>query len=173
MINIIVAHTKNRGIGIGNRLPWTLPSDMIRFKQKTIGKGNNSVIMGRKTWDSIPENSRPLESRHNIVISNTLKQSDKYTLCTSIEEALRVSYKRQYDETWIIGGERIYEQALNTNIIDKIYVTNIYNDTVCDTFFPPLSSYYTIDNSSVTGWLNDSGTWYRYETYNGRHYFSP
>tara|TARA_B110000046_G_C12948705_1_gene379130 strand:- start:36 stop:557 length:522 start_codon:yes stop_codon:yes gene_type:complete len=173
MINIIVAHAKNRGIGVGNKLPWTLPKDMARFRHKTIGNGNNSVIMGRKTWNSIPESCRPLENRHNIVISNTLEKSDKYTLCKSMEEALDASYKRQYDETWIIGGREVYKEALDSNIIDKIYITNIYNDVTCDKFFPILSSYYNIDNASVTDWLSDGGMWYRYETYTARHYYNP
>ena len=72
MINIIVAYTKNKGIGFKNKIPWKLNSDLIRFKKLTIGNGNNSVIMGKKTWDSLPYNVKPLPNRTNIIISKTM-----------------------------------------------------------------------------------------------------
>ena len=66
MINIIVAYCKNRGIGICNRLPWYLPQDLKRFKLLTTGD-ENSIIMGRKTWESLPV--KPLPKRKNIIVS--------------------------------------------------------------------------------------------------------
>ena len=64
---IIVAATKKFGIGLNNKLPWRIPEDLKHFSKTTIGKGNNAIIMGRKTWESI--GSKPLPKRHNIIIS--------------------------------------------------------------------------------------------------------
>ena len=68
-MNLIVAYCRNRGIGFKNKLPWKLSSDMNRFKNLTIGDGNNAVIMGRNTWESLPQKFKPLPKRSNIVLS--------------------------------------------------------------------------------------------------------
>ena len=71
--NAIVATSNNKGIGLNNKLPWNLKSDLLRFKKLTIGNGNNCIIMGKNTWNSI----NFLNNRHNYIISSTLKIDEK------------------------------------------------------------------------------------------------
>ena len=73
IFNAIAAISKNKGIGLNNKLPWKLKEDLIRFKKITIGNGNNSVIMGKNTWNSI----KFLNNRHNYIISSTLQINEK------------------------------------------------------------------------------------------------
>ena len=163
MINIIVAHSLRRGIGLRNKLPWNLGNDIKCFKKRTIGEGNNCVIMGRNTWDSFPKKAKPLTERYNIVISKTMKKSSKYMLTGSVDEAIDHALKKKFDRIWVIGGAGIYDSALRTGRVDKIYITNIQNDIPCDTFFPDISSDYHIN--SAGHWLYDGIIKYRFETY--------
>ena len=71
---IIVAATKKFGIGFKNKLPWRVPEDLKHFSKTTIGKGNNAIIMGRNTWESI--GSKPLPKRHNIIVSSTIEKPE-------------------------------------------------------------------------------------------------
>ena len=71
-MNIIVAHCRNRGIGFQNQLPWQLSADLKKFKELTIGNGNNAVIMGRNTWASLPSRYKPLPKRENIVLTTEI-----------------------------------------------------------------------------------------------------
>jgi len=114
--------SKNRVIGIDNRLPWKLPADMKWFRQHTLGK---SVIMGRKTYDSF--GGKPLPDRKNIVITQDKKyHTSQAVVCHSIDEALD---KCKHDqEVMVIGGMSLYKQTLPR--ADKLYMTVV--DTVCD-----------------------------------------
>ena len=119
MFNLIVAHCRNRGIGIRNKLPWKIKADMDRFKTLTIGDGNNSVIMGRKTWESLPYKFRPLPRRSNIVVSSTLEEGD-CKIVRSIHEAKQYCFDNNFDISWIIGGQQLYNQFLIDLKIIKI-----------------------------------------------------
>ena len=147
--NIIVAFSKNRGIGFKNNLPWSIRSDLIKFRRFTIGEGNNAIIMGKNTWESLPHS--PLSSRDNLILSKTLsidkeifneKLNKNYVSKTfnSIENILDYCQDRNYDNVWIIGGSQIYNQFLETNLltISEIYVTYIDAEFECDSFFPVL-----------------------------------
>ena len=129
---IIVAYDTNRAIGRGGDLPWgrSLPADLAQFKRLT--KGGN-VIMGRKTFESIGR--RPLPERENIVISSRPTGVKGVLTAVNLESALALArYK-----TFIIGGARVYDDALNTPEIDTIYATEVdalFPDA--DTFFPEL-----------------------------------
>ena len=86
MLSLIAAVAKNRAIGKDNTLLWHLPEDMRHFRETTRGK---PVIMGRKTWESLPDSFRPLPGRHNIVVSrNPAYQAPGATLAASLEEAI-------------------------------------------------------------------------------------
>ena len=78
---IIVAATRNFGIGYKNKLPWHIPEDLKHFSKTTIGNGNNAIIMGRNTWESI--GSKPLPKRHNVIVSTKLEQP-KYKNVTPV-----------------------------------------------------------------------------------------
>lgn len=132
MKSIIVAYDTERAIGAEGTLPWhgKLPADMRHFKEITTG---TSVIMGRKTFESLPEKQRPLPNRQNIVVSLSLKALQGVAVAHSLDEAFQAA---NY-EPIVIGGGQLYEQALPH--IQRVYATEI--DTVSlngDTFFPAL-----------------------------------
>ena len=139
-MNIIVAMCKNRGIGINGMLPWSLKEDMRFFRNKTIGNGNNAIIMGRKTFDSIPNT---LPKRRNYVISSTKHndlEPDNVTVYSDIIQANYdiVTRKYGYDDIWVVGGEQLYNWYICNNLIKDVYVTNIQEDYECTSFFPTL-----------------------------------
>jgi dihydrofolate reductase len=124
---------ENRLIGANNRLPWHLPDDVKRFKNLTMGK---PVIMGRQTYESIPQKFRPLTGRHNIVLTgNRSFRAPGCTVVHSIEEALAAA--GECEEVMIGGGARLYEQLLPR--ADRIYLTLIEATLRGDTYFPQLN----------------------------------
>jgi dihydrofolate reductase len=127
-ISIIVAIARNYAIGMDNQLLWHISDDMKRFKKLTSG---HTVIMGKTTFESLPVH--PLPKRVNIVISDN--PEDKFDGCItvhSIDEA--VSYCKEQEESFVIGGGSIYRQFLP--LADKLYVTLVHQDFDADTFFP-------------------------------------
>ena len=106
-INLIFARAANGVIGNLNAMPWHLPEDLAHFKQLTQGC---PVVMGRKTWDSLPPKFRPLPGRTNIVITRqTDWQADGAERAASLEQAFQLC--AQSREVWVIGGAQIYAQA--------------------------------------------------------------
>ncbi len=132
-ICMIAAIGHNFGIGLNGKLPWHLPKDFAWFKSQTL---NKSVIMGRKTSDSL---GRPLPNRLNIVISRKPQQvfQPNIVWVHSLEDALTIAKTNsdyQADETMIIGGGEIYSQALNK--ADRLYLTEVHVNPQADAFFP-------------------------------------
>jgi dihydrofolate reductase len=128
MISIIVAISEDYGIGYRNGLLWHLPEDLKRFKKLTLG---HTVIMGKKTWESLPR--KPLPGRKNIVITDVPDEIIEFsTTAYSIEDAL--SKCRNDDEIFIIGGGSIYRQFMP--VADRLYITHIHKKTSADIFFP-------------------------------------
>ncbi len=130
-ISIIVAIDEENGIGKDNQLLCRLPNDMKRFKQLTTG---HTIIMGKKTFDSLPKGALP--NRKNIVISRN--KSLMITNCNivhSLNEAF--AYCSSDEEVFIIGGASIYEQAYP--FAKKLYLTRIQNTFEADTFFPEIN----------------------------------
>ena len=163
MLNLIVAHCRNRGIGMHNKLPWKLKSDMERFKKLTVGDGNNAVIMGRKTWESLPEKYRPLPNRTNIILSNTIKDLDNVVIFGSSSEARKYCLDNKFTETWIIGGSKVYSEFLKTCDLSNIYITEIYQNYNCDAYFPELPMNYTCVEHH--NWLREGGVVYGFKLY--------
>ena len=161
MINIIVAYCRNRGIGFKNTLPWNLPSDLKRFHLLTT---NQSVIMGRKTWDSLP--IKPLSRRENIVVSKILKEHMIFPNCSvqrNLKDAVEYSTKSGYKQTWIIGGSSLYKEALERNYVNNIFATEIECEFICDVFFPEIPDNFKISASSE--WYTHKFIDYRYVQY--------
>ncbi len=149
---LIAAVCSDGGIGNKGQLPWPhCKADMAHFAKRTTGGGNNAVIMGAKTWDSIP--SRPLRRRANLILStHTPEQSDQSDQSDhwfrTVPDLFAHLEAAKYDEVWIIGGASIYEQflAMHANgeiIIDEMCVTTMEGAYECDTFFPLMH---------MTGW---------------------
>lgn len=136
-VSIIVAAAENGVIGRDNDLIWNLPKDTKFFKQTTLG---HHVIMGRKNFESIPHKYSPLPNRTNIVITRKKKYTAEGCLITnSLDSALQIAKRNRDPEPFIIGGGQIYKLALESNVVDKIYLTKIYHSFKGDTFFPKLN----------------------------------
>ena len=136
-INIIAAMSRNRVIGLNNKLPWNIPADLKQFKLLTNG---GAVVMGRKTWDSLP--IKPLPNRRNYILTknNYHKTFPDGLVLKDVDDV--VNLKKIYDNIWIIGGQAIYEEYINKSYINKIYLTEIEGEYEGDTFFPKLPSYF-------------------------------
>jgi|UniRef100_A0A6C0CKR3 dihydrofolate reductase len=139
VFNGIMACCKNKGIGKNNTLPWKLKEDLIRFKKITIGNGNNCIIMGSKTWDSI----KFLKGRDHLILSSKLNM--EYNInenviksFSSINDLKKYVNERNYDKSWVIGGSNILKQFLELNLIDMLYVTFLNEDYSCDVFLPEI-----------------------------------
>lgn len=129
MIQIIVAYSSNRCIGVNNTLPWRLPADLAHFKKVTLG---NPIIMGRNTWLSL---GRPLPGRPNLVVSQTPGfEPEGATVWPSLQAALLAC--NDAERICIIGGEQLFRAALD--YAHQIIATEIHADIAGDTFFPPL-----------------------------------
>ncbi|WP_284187869.1 dihydrofolate reductase [Zoogloea oryzae] len=133
ILALIAAHARDRVIGIDNRMPWHLPEDMKFFRETTRGK---PVIMGRKTWESLPDAFRPLPGRVNIVVSrNAAYPAVGATVVGSLPDALTAAGNA--DIVFVMGGAELYRQALP--IADRLYLTEIDADFAGDAFFPELA----------------------------------
>ncbi|WP_089963573.1 dihydrofolate reductase [Limnohabitans sp. 2KL-3] len=129
-LHLIYARARNGVIGKNNQMPWHLPEDLAHFKRVTLGQ---PVIMGRKTWDSLPPRFRPLPGRLNIVITRqTDWQADGALRAGSIEEAMRLC--GDVPDAWIMGGADIYRQA--EPLAHTAVVTEIELDVEGDAFAP-------------------------------------
>ena len=118
-VGLIWAQSRNGVIGKNGVMPWHLPEDLAHFKRVTL---NHPVIMGRKTWDSIPPKFRPLPGRTNIVVTRQADWHEKGAQCSSsLREALQQC--ENSNQVWVIGGAQIYAQALP--LADELVVTEI------------------------------------------------
>lgn len=128
MITLISAYSKNKVIGIDNKLPWHLPEDLKRFKSLTYGK---NVVMGRKTFESI---GKPLPGRTNIILSKSGFQADGIIVYDSIQKILQ-----DYTDIVVIGGEQIYRSFLL--LADVLEITEIDKEFEGDAFFPKFDNF--------------------------------
>ncbi|XP_053147208.1 dihydrofolate reductase [Hemicordylus capensis] len=148
-LNAIAAVCQNMGIGKDGQLPWPPLRNEFRYFQKmtktTTQEGKqNVVIMGKKTWFSIPEDKRPLKDRINIVLSKELKEAPKgaHFLARSLAEALKLlessELESKTDMVWIVGGSTVYKAAMDEPIHQRLFVTRILCEFESDTFFPEI-----------------------------------
>lgn len=129
IVSIVVAIAENNAIGKDNQLLWHLPADLKHFKDITSG---HTVIMGRKTYDSI---GKPLPNRRNIVVTRNRELELPGTEITnSLEEALALC--EGTEEIFIIGGAELYNRALAAT--NRIYLTKVHQTYEADTFFPEI-----------------------------------
>lgn len=163
--SIIVAATAlSNGIGKGGKMTWRLKGDMERFKAITCGtyksnkqetnKLRNIVIMGRKTYESIPKKFRPLSDRINIVLSRnkdirqTLELPDDVFLATSLSEALRMANDENIlpnsGDVFVIGGGMIYDEALHSDYCRRIYFTEVSSIDAADTRLENLDAFFPV-----------------------------
>lgn len=135
-ISLIAALTNTGAIGKENDLLLIIPDDLKRFKELTT---NHAVLMGRKTWESLPEKVRPLPNRTNIVVTRQRDyDAPGAVVCTSLEEALE---KAEAGEVFVIGGGQLFTETLP--LADRLYLTLIDSDQDGDIFFPPYKDVFT------------------------------
>ena len=159
-LTIIAAVSINNVIGNNNKLIWKLSNDLKRFKNLTT---NHSVIMGRKTFESLPN---PLPHRNNIVITRDTNYSKpNIQVCSSIEDAINLT--KTDTQPFIIGGGEIYTQTIN--IVDKIELTRVHEEFDGDAYFPeiPLDIFELINEENYNSDLENEFD-YSYLTYKKR-----
>lgn len=148
---LIVAICNGNGIGHSNKIPWYSPNDLKHFSKLTRGNSNskNAIIMGRKTWESIPK--KPLPKRFHIVLTSNpeglIPEDDKFKNCialSSISEVDEFCMRQEFDDCWVIGGGTIYKKYMEEKNVTDIHVTHIHNDFDCDVFFPEISKEFSI-----------------------------
>lgn len=137
-IILIAAVAANRVIGKDNQLLWSIPEDMAHFKTLTAG---HAVLMGRKTWESLPERFRPLPGRRNIVIS---RQSDYAAPGANLAHTLEtgISLAADAEKLFVIGGADIYAQAMA--LADRLEITEVELSPEGDTWFPVIGEEWTV-----------------------------
>eukprot|EP01082_Thalassiosira_pseudonana_P007343 g6770.t1 g6770 contig23:1178395-1180293(-) len=161
---VVAAAAGSRGIGHQGKLPWRLPGDMNHFKKVTTTPPSpgltNAVIMGRKTWDSIPSKFRPLDGRVNVILSrkgaagvegvpmstddnNNNNNAEDILVASSLEEAMqKLDGRANHGSTFIIGGGEIYSQGIKSGLVKRVIYTNVKGlaeDAKLDAFFPELT----------------------------------
>lgn len=125
---IVAVNQKDNYLGIGNegKIPWYIPEDLAFFKKMTLG---STVVMGRKTYESI---GKKLPDRRNVILSKTTKGEDFY------DNLDKVIFNTE--KVFFIGGRKIYEDYLP--FCKYIFITYVYGEYECDTFFPPIPEYF-------------------------------
>jgi len=130
-ITLVAAIASNNVIGKENSLPWNIPEDLKRFKQMTSG---NTILMGRKTFDSI---GRPLPNRQNIVMTKDENfEKEGIKVINDFDEALEL-IKESNEDIFVIGGSKIYE--LFEPVANSLAITRILKDFEGDAFFPDIN----------------------------------
>ena len=164
-INLIWAQARHRVIGFKGSMPWHLPEDLAYLKRMTLG---SFVVMGRKTWDSIPPKFRPLPGRTNVVITRQLDwRADGAVPANNILEALSICEHMSNildpspEQVWVIGGAQIYAEALP--LAKRILVTEIDSDFEGDAFAPTLDADWK--EMSREQHLSTTGLKYSFVTY--------
>jgi dihydrofolate reductase len=154
-LTLVVAMDAQRGIGVGNKLPWHLPEDLAHFKRVTLG---HPMIMGRKTFDSI---GRPLPKRRNIVVTrNKDWRHEGVEVALSLQDAIAMLGD---EEASIIGGAQIFGESMA--LANRMIVTEIDHVFRCDTFFPPIDPGQWIETARERHHSEANGFDYAFVTY--------
>jgi len=152
--NIIAAVDEDLGIGKGGALPWHLLGDLRHFKELTVTtqspEKKNAVIMGRKTWDSLPDGVRPLPGRINVVVSRnaSLALPTDVIRVPSLDAALAAlqepARSAAVEQIFVIGGAQMYADALRHPQCARLYITHVLSRFGCDVFFPEFKSQFKL-----------------------------
>jgi len=153
--SLVAAMDAQRGIGFKGDLPWHLPADMAYFKKLTTETRapdkTNAVIMGRKTWESIPDRFRPLPNRHNVILT---RQPDYdpgkgARVAGDLDQALSlIAAIESIDVIFVIGGGAVYDEAIRRKDCNRVFLTEIETRFRCDTFFPELPAEFSLASCS-------------------------
>jgi dihydrofolate reductase len=166
-VYIIVAVDQNNGIGKAGQIPWRLKGDMQFFKEittKTVDPTRqNMVVMGRKTWESLPSKFKPLPDRVNLVLTrNPEAEFEHVKQAASLQEVQQLADEK-IEKIFIIGGGTIYKQALAELELAGIYLTRVAAKFPCDTFFPEIPEEFSKQTS--LGETEEDGLAYEFLLY--------
>ncbi len=158
-VGLVWAQTRDGVIGADGGMPWHVPEDMAHFREVT---ATHDVIMGRRTWESLPPRFRPLPGRRNIVVSRSEDWSaEGAERAGSLDEALALAAG---DQVWVIGGGMLYAEAIA--VADVLEVTQLDLDVAGDTRAPAVGGWRRSAADPADGWhTSRSGIRYRFETY--------
>jgi dihydrofolate reductase len=167
--SLVVAADKHLGIGIGGHMPWRLKGDLKYFQDVTTNAPEgkiNAVIMGRKTWDSLPEKHRPLKGRLNVVLTRGgAEVPDGVLLASSLDEAfIKLRAHPEVGGVHVIGGANVFSQAIVHPDCEKIYLTEVFAEFEADTFFPKIDES-VFKKVSESGEHQENGIRYRFAVY--------
>uniref|UniRef100_A0AC35UED9 Dihydrofolate reductase n=1 Tax=Rhabditophanes sp. KR3021 TaxID=114890 RepID=A0AC35UED9_9BILA len=173
---LIWAEDSQNGIGKNGTLPWNLPKEMAHFKKTTMEVSSpdkmNMVIMGKKSYDSIPAKFRPLAKRFNVVLSRTLAELDEGNLMitNSLDKVIKklaedIQFRESIEHVFVIGGRQIYNEVLLTPFVDKLIVTKIRSSFDCDVIFPDFARENFAKISQNEEVVNEKGIEYSIEYY--------
>lgn len=166
---VIAAVSLNGVIGHAGRIPWHLPGDFAYFKSMTLGY---PTIMGRKTYESI---GRALPQRPAIVISNSVTDLPDATVVSQLDNALHVAAAHGTGRVFIIGGSRVYTEALDQGVADVVYLTVVMTDVEGTVRFPHIRSgvlhhpHYVLAEQGPVIQSQTNDLQYRFDTYRWRH----
>jgi dihydrofolate reductase/thymidylate synthase len=174
--DIIVAVERSHGIGKDNQLPWPrLSKDLSHFRTitstTTQQQKQNAVIMGRKTWESIDSSVKPLKNRINVVLSTSTDQAsypENVHIARDLQSALDYlnSQSHLVDQAFVIGGARLYSEAIGHKQCRYLYVTRINADFECDRFFPAISEkQYRLQSNYSNNTIEENGVKYQFQLY--------
>ena len=159
VIGLVWAEARGGVIGADGGMPWHVPEDLAHFRAVT---GSSDVVMGRRTWESLPERFRPLPGRRNIVVTGSDTWSaEGAERASSVDDALA---QAESDTVWVIGGGRLYAGALDR--ADVVELTRLDVSVDGDTFAPSIEGWRRDAVDPAGGWhTSRSGIRYRFETY--------
>ncbi|NVP17406.1 dihydrofolate reductase [Candidatus Gracilibacteria bacterium] len=178
--SMILAVDEKNGIGKSGELAWNLPSDLKYFKKITTQTHDlakmNAVIMGKNTWKSIPSKYRPLPDRINCILSSDLEKDnigssiDNFVLYfNSLEHCLsELEGKENVENIFIIGGAHLYNYALNSDLLERIYITRVKGDFNCDVHFAGVPKSFVLE--SYTDYETENGIEYSFQVYKKINY---
>lgn len=172
-VHIIVAIDEKSGIGKDGELPWHLSGDLKYFKDVTSTarspKKKNVVVMGRKTWESIPSEFRPLKDRINIVMTRnkSLSVPEGVLRAESFNQVLQMTKSEQLktiiETVFVIGGQQVYEEAIKYPECQKLYITQVHGTYECDAFFPDFMQ--DFDKAQSSSDHSEDSVTYHFEEY--------
>lgn len=135
-IHAVAALAQNRGIGQNGSLPWRCYADLRKFSATTKSGTKNAIVMGRKTWESLP--IKPLGGRINFVVSTTMQSTSCVHVVEYLDQAIGMAENFGCSDLWVIGGERLYREAVDRDDVSSLVLTHVPHDgRGCDRFFPP------------------------------------
>lgn len=158
-IGLVWAEAHGGVIGAGGGMPWHVPEDLAHFRAVT---GTAEVVMGRRTWESLPPRFRPLPGRRNIVVTRSATWSSEGAVrAASLADAVA---RATGERLWVIGGGQLYAEAIEQ--ADLVELTRLDLGVPGDTYAPPLDGWHRVGADPAEGWHDSrGGIRYRFETY--------